>query len=150
MKTQLFCQDLIEAPEGTKHNLQIMDVSNGSFKDIKSIFEFSSINSNSEFSFQSFANGNKFIGTTFLPSSELSATTLIRRNGQLLHHVHSHPGQGYFAPSPADISSASYLMKKYGTHLEIYSPVLGAYKEYNGESASFELEEIIITPNKKN
>ena len=135
--------------DGTKHNLQIMDVSSGSFKDIKSIFEFSSKNSSNEFSFQNYANGNKFISTTFLPSAELSATTLIRRNGKLLHHVHSHPGQDYFAPSPGDISSASYLIKKYGTRLEMYSPLLGTYKDYNGESSSFELDEIIITPKKK-
>lgn len=136
--------------DGTKHNLQIMDVSKGSFKDIKSIFEFSANNSNNEFSYQSFANGNKFISTTFLPSAELSATTLVRRNGKLLHHVHSHPGQDYFAPSPGDISSASYLIKKYGTRLEMYSPLLGTYKDYTGESSSFELDEIIITPKKKN
>ena len=135
--------------DGTKHNLQIMNVSNGSFKDIKSIFEFSAKNSNNEFSYQSFANGNKFISTTFLPSSELSATTLISRNGKILHHVHSHPGQGYFAPSPSDISSASYLIKKYGTRLEMYSPVLGTYKDYTGESSSFEIE-VTIPIKKKN
>jgi len=134
---------------GTKHNLQIMNVSNGSFKDIKSIFEFSSSNSSSEFSYQSFLNGKKFINTTFLPSAELSATTLIRRNGKLLHHVHSHPGQDYFAPSPGDISSASYLINKFGTSLEMYSPLLGTYKNYNGESSSFELEEIMLTPKNK-
>ena len=135
--------------DGTKHNLQIMDVSGGSFKDIKSIFEFSSKNSSSEFSFQNYANGNKFISTTFLPSAELSATTLIRRNGNLLHHVHSHPGQDYFAPSPGDISSASYLINKFGTSLQMYSPLLGTYKNYNGESSSFELDEVILTPKKK-
>jgi len=134
---------------GTKHNLQIMNVSNGSFKDIKSIFEFSASNSSSEFSYQSFLNGKKFINTTFLPSAELSATTLIRRNGKLLHHVHSHPGQDYFAPSPGDISSASYLINKFGTSLEMYSPLLGTYKNYNGESSSFELEEIMLTPKNK-
>ena len=86
---------------------------------------------------------------TFLPSAELSATTLIRRNGNLLHHVHSHPGQDYFAPSPGDISSASYLINKFGTSLQMYSPLLGTYKNYNGESSSFELDEVILTPKKK-
>jgi hypothetical protein len=127
-----------------------MDVSGGSFEDIKSIFEFSANNSNNEFSFQSFANGNKFISTTFLPSAELSATTLIQRNGKLLHHVHSHPGQDYFAPSPGDINSAGILTRRgYGTRFEIYSPPLGTYKDFNQNSSSFELDEIIITPNKK-
>lgn len=132
---------------GTEHNLQIIDVSSGNTEDIKSIFEFSSNNSTSEFSYQSYANGNKFIATTFLSNAELSATTLLRRHGELSHHVHSHPGQDYFAPSPGDISSADYLRRKYGTRLEIYAPLLGTYQNYNENSTSFELDEIILTPN---
>ena len=76
---------------------------------------------------------------------------MIRRNGRLLHHVHSHPGQDYFAPSTGDVSSAYYLnsIKKFGTRLEMYSPLLGTYKNYNQNSASFELDGIIIKSTKK-
>ena len=136
--------------DGTKHNLQIMNVSNTNAKDVKSIFEFSANNSFSEFSYTSFANGNKFISTSFLDNAELSATTLIKRHGKLLHHVHSHPGQNYFAPSTGDTNSAGILKRRgYGTRFEIYLPLLGRYKDYNENSASFELDEIIITAPKK-
>ncbi len=136
--------------DGTKQNLQIMDVSNASTKDIKSIFEFSANNSNSEFSFASFANGNKFISTSFLSNAELSATTLIQRNGKLNHHVHSHPFQGFLAPSPGDVSAARLLHRKgHNTRLEIYGPAINEYQDYNQNSPSFSLEEVIITAPKK-
>jgi len=138
-------------PDGTKQNLQIMDVSSGSFKDIKSIFEFSASNSSSEFSYQSFFNGKKFINTTFLDNAELSATTMIRRHGRLIHHVHSHPNNDD-APSTGDIGSAKILHGlKYNTRLEVFTPWNSRYRDYDRNSSSYELDEIIITvPKKKN
>jgi hypothetical protein len=129
-----------------------MDVSNGSFKDNKAIFEFSSKNSTNEFSYQSYANGNSFISTSFLPGVDVSATLLIERNGKLLHHVHSHPGEYSLSPSTGDVDSARILklVKKYGTRFELYSPLTGKYKGYNENSSSYTTFEIFVKSKKKN
>jgi len=136
--------------DGITQDVQIMETTNS--KDNKSLFEFITANSNNEFSYSSWFSNRKYISTSFQAHAENSINVLYPRHKSLLHHVHSHPDP-YLAPSPGDISTAGILSERLGykPRFEIYSPFLGEYKDFDQNSSSFELDEIIITvPKKKN
>ena len=132
-------------PDGITHNIQIMDVT--SLENVQPLFEFMADNSINEIAYSEFfTNSKKFISTSFNTNSEQSMNILFPRYRYLLHHVHSHPDP-YLAPSTGDTTSAGIIKKRTGinTRFEIYSSFLKQYKDYNENSASFELEEVIIT-----
>ena len=131
---------------GDKTDVQLVDASK--MTNSNELFEFVSNNSINEFSLTKFENGANIIGTSFKESSELSLNISASRNSSNINsYEHSHPMDfdGLY-PSPADIQTAGKF--KADANLRIYAPLLKQYKNYDANSPSFELKEVVIPARK--
>ncbi len=134
--------EFINSETGEKNDIQLIDASKSS--NPNKLFEFVSNNSINEFSLTKFENGVKVIGTSFKESTESSLNISASRNrSNIISYEHSHPMDfdGLY-PSPADIQTASKF--KADANLRIYAPLLKQYKNYDANSPSFELKEVVI------
>jgi hypothetical protein len=115
------------------------------------IFMFLAENTDSEFSFSCFANGNEYVSTSFQKGEEHSAGKLINENGKIDRHFHSHPAGELPNPSSGDIKAAEHLRvtKKYNTQMSIYSAETKSFIDYDENSASFELEPVYLELKRK-
>lgn len=138
---------ITDSKTGKNTDIQIIDAT--AMQNPSELFEFVASNSSNEFSLSKFDNGKSFIGTSFKWSSESSLEITVPRNGNLLSLDHSHPMDFEdINPSPKDINLAGRIRN---AAFRVYSPNTNQYKKYDGDSASFDLHEVIIPsrPKKK-
>jgi len=150
-KTSFKRKEMLETGEEKIINqpVQIIDISSISENEGRSLFEFLSQSSFSEFSHQKFKNKKRFIGTSYEDNVEHSASLTISRNGQITNHDHSH-WEYILGPSPGDIESAKFLEQKgWNTQFRLYSPLMNEYESYNSSSPSINLTPVILKSNKQ-
>src|SRR5690554_3453161 len=150
-KTSFKRKELLETGEvkTIDQPVQLINISDVSENEGRSLFEFLAQSSNSEFSHQKFKNKKRFIGTSYQENVEHSASLTIHRNGEIMNHDHSH-WEYILGHSPGDIESAKFLEQKgWNTQFRLYSPLTNEYESYNSSSPSINLTPVILKSNRQ-